>query len=120
VIPTEQLARLVTWARARGVIIASDECYLDLGWDVTPPSILDDAVCGGDHTGLLAVHSLSKRSNLAGYRLGFVSGDPELVGQLTALRKHLGLIVPAPVQAAGVAALSDDAPILAQRSRYAS
>lgn len=120
VIPTDQMARLVTWARSRGIVVASDECYLDLGWDVTPPSILDDDVCGGDHTGLLAVHSLSKRSNLAGYRLGFVSGDPELVAGLTALRKHLGLIVPAPVQAAGVAALSDDAPVLAQRSRYAS
>lgn len=120
VMPPEQLARLVGWARQRGVIIASDECYLDLGWDVTPPSILDDAVCGGNHTGLLAVHSLSKRSNLAGYRLGFVSGDPVLIEQLTTLRKHLGLIVPAPVQAAGVAALSDDAPVLAQRSRYAS
>jgi succinyldiaminopimelate transaminase len=120
VMSPEQMARLVGWARPRGVIIASDECYLDLGWDVTPPSILDDAVCGGNHTGLLAVHSLSKRSNLAGYRLGFVSGDPALVAQLTALRKHLGLIVPAPVQAAGVAALSDDAPVLVQRSRYAS
>jgi succinyldiaminopimelate transaminase len=120
VMSPEHLARLIAWARQRGVIVASDECYLDLGWDVTPPSILDDAVCGGSHAGLLAVHSLSKRSNMAGYRLGFVSGDPQLVAQLTALRKHLGLIVPAPVQAAGVAALSDDAPVLVQRSRYAS
>ncbi|MEO7126334.1 MAG: succinyldiaminopimelate transaminase [Nakamurella sp.] len=120
VAPPEQLARLVAWARPRGVIIASDECYLDLGWDATPASILDDDVCGGDHTGLLAVHSLSKRSNLAGYRLGFVSGDPLLVTQLATLRKHLGLIVPTPIQAAGVAALTNDAPVLAQRSRYSA
>lgn len=119
VLDSSVLARLVTWARQHGVLIASDECYLDLGWDVTPPSILDDAICGGDHSGLLAVHSLSKRSNMAGYRLGFVSGDPQLVGQLVDLRKHLGLMVPAPVQAAGVAALTDDAPVLVQRSRYA-
>lgn len=120
VLPPEELTRLVVWARQRGVIIASDECYLDLGWDATPPSILDDEICGGDHTGLLALHSLSKRSNMAGYRLGFVSGDPALVSGLVALRKHLGLIVPAPVQAAGVAALTDDAPVLVQRSRYAA
>ena len=120
VMPAAAMARVVAWARQHGVIVASDECYLDLGWDVTPQSILDDEVCGGDHSGLLAVHSLSKRSNLAGYRLGFVSGDPELVGRLTALRKHLGLIVPGPIQAAGIAALTDDAPVMAQRSRYAA
>jgi succinyldiaminopimelate transaminase len=119
VLPPEHLAKVVAWARARGVIVASDECYLDLGWDVTPLSVLHPEVSGGDHTGLLAVHSLSKRSNLAGYRLGFVSGDPALVGRLLRLRRHLGAIVPAPVQAAGVAALSDDAPVLVQRSRYA-
>ena len=118
VLPVEHLRKVVTWARARGVVVASDECYLDLGWDVTPLSVLHPDVCGGDHTGLLAVHSLSKRSNLAGYRLGFVSGDPALVGRLLALRKHLGAIVPAPVQAAGVAALEDDAPVLVQRGRY--
>jgi succinyldiaminopimelate transaminase len=120
VLSSAEMARVVAWARARGVIVASDECYIDLGWDVTPQSILDAEVSGGDHTGLLAVHSLSKRSNLAGYRLGFVSGDPALVARLTALRRHLGLIVPGPVQAAGVAALTDDAPVMAQRSRYAA
>ncbi len=120
VLSSAEMARVVAWARARGVIVASDECYIDLGWDVTPQSILDAEVSGGDHTGLLAVHSLSKRSNLAGYRLGFVSGDPALVARLTALRKHLGLIVPGPIQSAGVAALTDDAPVMAQRSRYAA
>ena len=64
-----------------GRIVASDECYIDLGWESTPVSILHPDVCGGDHTGLLAVHSLSKRSNMAGYRAGFVSGDPALVGR---------------------------------------
>lgn len=118
VLPPELLRQLVGWARQRGVVVASDECYLDLGWEVTPLSILDDEVCGGDHTGLLAVHSLSKRSNLAGYRLGFVSGDAALLARLTGLRRHLGLIVPAPIQAAGVAALTDDAPVMVQRSRY--
>lgn len=118
VIPPETLAKLVAWARHRGVIIASDECYLDLGWEVTPTSILDDEICGGDHTGLLALHSLSKRSNLAGYRLGFVAGDRDLIAGLVALRKHAGMMVPTPVQAAGVAALTDDAPALAQRARY--
>jgi len=118
VLPPEHLAKVVSWARSRGVIVASDECYLDLGWDATPMSVLHPDVCGGDLTGLLALHSLSKRSNLAGYRLGFVSGDPALVSRLLELRKHLGHIVPTPVQAAGVAALTDDAPVLVQRSRY--
>jgi len=118
VLPPEHLAKIVGWARRRGVIVASDECYLDLGWDATPMSVLHPEVSGGDLTGLVALHSLSKRSNLAGYRLGFVSGDPALVGRLLELRKHLGHIVPTPVQAAGVAALTDDAPVLAQRSRY--
>ena len=71
-----------------------------------------------DHTGLLAVHSLSKRSNMAGYRAGFVSGDPTIVASLVAARRHLGAMVPAPVPAAAQAALDDDAHVLAQRSRY--
>lgn len=118
VLPPEHLAKVVTWARNRGVIVASDECYIDLGWDVTPVSILDPEVCGGDFTGLLAVHSLSKRSNMAGYRAGFVSGDPQLVSSLIALRRHLGAMVPTPVQSAAAAALADDGHVLAQRSRY--
>lgn len=118
VLPPEHLAKVVAWARSRGVIVASDECYIDLGWDVTPVSILDPEVCGGDFTGLLAVHSLSKRSNMAGYRAGFVSGDPALVAGLVALRRHLGAIVPTPIQAAAAASLADDGHVLAQRSRY--
>jgi aspartate/methionine/tyrosine aminotransferase len=75
-------------------------------------------VCGGSFRGVLSVHSLSKRSNLAGYRCGFVAGDPELIAELVAVRKHLGLIVPGPQQRAMVAALGDDAHVDAQRERY--
>ena len=118
VLPVEHLAKIVGWARSRGTIVASDECYIDLGWESTPVSILHPDVCRGDHTGLLAVHSLSKRSNMAGYRAGFVSGDPALVASLIAVRRHLGAMVPAPVQGAARAALDDDGHVLAQRSRY--
>ena len=118
VLGVDQLAAMVAWARDRGCVVASDECYLDLGWDATPVSILQPEVNGGDLTGLLAVHSLSKRSNLAGYRIGFVSGDPSLVASLLGLRRHLGHMVPAPIQAAAVAALDDDEHADAQRDRY--
>jgi succinyldiaminopimelate transaminase len=118
VLPVEHLAKVVSWARSRNVIVASDECYIDLGWESTPVSILHPDVCGGDHTRLLAVHSLSKRSNMAGYRAGFVSGDPALVAGLISVRRHLGAMVPTPVQAAARAALADDGHVLAQRSRY--
>jgi aspartate/methionine/tyrosine aminotransferase len=77
-------------------------------------------VCGGSHDGVLAVHSLSKRSNLAGYRAGFVTGDPALVADLLAIRKQAGMIMPGPVQAAMAAALSDDAHAAEQRERYAA
>ena len=119
VLPVAHLAKIVSWARERGVVVVSDECYLELGWDAEPVSVLDPQVCGGDPTGLLAVHSLSKRSNLAGYRAGFVVGDPALVATLLEVRKHAGLIVPGPVQAAMVAALGDDDHVVVQRKRYA-
>ena len=118
VLPVAHLAKVVSWARSRGVIVASDECYIDLGWDSDPISILHPDVCAGDHTRLLAVHSLSKRSNMAGYRAGFVSGDPALVASLIGLRRHLGAMVPTPIQAAARAALADDGHVLAQRGRY--
>ena len=120
VLPPEHLAKIVHWARSRDVIVASDECYIDLGWETAPVSILHPDVCGGDHTNLLAVHSLSKRSNMAGYRIGFVAGDPRLVAGLLALRKHLGCMVPTPVQAASIAALDDDGHVLTQRGRYSA
>jgi succinyldiaminopimelate transaminase len=116
VLPAEHLRKVVDWARERGTVVVSDECYLPLGWSAKPVSVL--SVCDGDYTGVLAVHSLSKRSNLAGYRAGLVAGDPELVGELLALRKHLGLIPPAPVQAAMVAALGDEEHVAVQRERY--
>jgi succinyldiaminopimelate transaminase len=122
VLGLDHLRKVVGWARERGVLVASDECYLGLSWDVEPPgplSVLHPSVCDGDHTGLLAIHSLSKTSSLAGYRAGFVAGDPILVDELLAVRKHAGMIVPTPVQAAMVAALSDDDHEREQRERYA-
>jgi succinyldiaminopimelate transaminase len=118
VLGVDHLRKVVGWARERGVLIASDECYLGLGWDAEPLSVLHPDVCDGDHTGLLAVHSLSKTSSLAGYRAGFVAGDPAVVAELLAVRKHAGMMVPSPIQAAMVAALDDDAHEKEQRERY--
>ncbi|MFC3997166.1 succinyldiaminopimelate transaminase [Nocardiopsis sediminis] len=119
VLGADHLRKVVAWARERGAIVASDECYIDLGWDgAAPVSVLHPDVCGGSHEGLLALHSLSKRSNLAGYRAAFVTGDPALVGELLAVRKHAGMMVPAPVQAAMRAALDDDGHAREQKERY--
>jgi succinyldiaminopimelate transaminase len=120
VLPPEHLRKIVAWARERGCVVASDECYIELGWEERPVSILHPDICGGSHDGLLAVHSLSKRSNLAGYRAGFVAGDPVLIKRLLEVRKHAGMMMPAPVQAATVAALADDAHADEQRARYAA
>jgi len=120
VLPVDHLAKVVAWARERGAVVASDECYAELGWDDQPvPSILDPAVCGGSHEGLLAVYSLSKQSSMAGYRAAFVAGDPALVARLLAVRKHAGMIVPWPVQQAMLAALGDDEHVAVQKARYA-
>jgi len=118
VLPVEHLRKMVTWARERGALLVSDECYLELGWEAAPVSVLHPDVCGDSHDGVLAVHSLSKRSNLAGYRAGFVAGDPAVVRELLAVRKHAGMIMPAPVQAAMVAALGDSVHVAEQRERY--
>ncbi|MDT5147199.1 MAG: hypothetical protein QOC58_1844 [Mycobacterium sp.] len=118
VLGVDHLRKVVDWARDRSCVVASDECYLGLAWDAQPLSILHPSVCGGDHTGLLAIHSLSKSSSLAGYRAGFVAGDPGLVAELLAVRKHAGMMVPTPVQAAMVAALDDDEHERVQRERY--
>ncbi len=115
----DHLRKVVGWARERGALVASDECYLGLGWDAEGVSVLHPSVCDGDTTGLLAVHSLSKTSSLAGYRAGFVAGDPAVVAELLGVRKHAGMMVPTPVQAAMVAALDDDAHEVVQRERYA-
>nr|WP_218886396.1 succinyldiaminopimelate transaminase [Kineococcus aurantiacus] len=121
-----ELAALVAWARAHDVVVASDECYAELGWgprhDTTAgglvASVLDPRVCGDDHTGLLVAYSTSKQSNLAGYRAAFLAGDVALVRELLELRKHAGMIVPWPVQVALRAALSDDEHVAVQRERY--
>ncbi|MCW2606220.1 MAG: dapC [Frankiales bacterium] len=118
VLPPEELARVVAWAREHDVLVASDECYLELGWDAEPVSVLHPSVSGGSVDGVLALHSLSKRSNLAGYRAGFVVGDPDAVAAVTEARKHVGLLVPGPVQAALVAALGDDQHVAEQKERY--
>lgn len=114
-----EMRAIVAAARACGAVVASDECYLDLWWsDERPKSVLSDAVSDCNHTGLLALHSLSKRSNLAGYRVGSVSGDPLLVRELLTARKHLGLMVPNPNLAAAVAAYTDCESVQHQRERY--
>ncbi|MFD8482995.1 succinyldiaminopimelate transaminase [Kitasatospora sp. NPDC059673] len=119
VLGADELRRAVEWARAHRVLLVSDECYLELGWEAEPVSVLHPSVCGDSHEGLLTVHSLSKRSNLAGYRASFVAGDAVVVRELLEIRKHGGMIVPAPVQAATAAALADDGHVAEQRERYA-
>lgn len=116
----EELRSIVEWAQQRGIVLVSDECYAELGWTTEPISILDPRVCESDHTGLIALHSLSKRSNLAGYRFGFAAGDPALIAELLEVRKHIGLMVPSPVQAAAIAAYNDDAHVAEQKARYAA
>ena len=118
VLGADHLRKVVGWARERGAIVASDECYLGLGWDAEPVSVLHPSVCDGDHTGLLAIHSLSKTSSLAGYRAGFVAGDRAVIAELLAVRKHAGMMMPTPVQGAMVAALDDDEHEHEQRQRY--
>ncbi|MBO0803341.1 MAG: succinyldiaminopimelate transaminase, partial [Nocardiopsaceae bacterium] len=118
VLPTDRLREAVARARDRGCVLASDECYISLGWEATPTSALHPAVRGDSLDGVLAVFSLSKRSNLAGYRAGFIAGDPELIASLLLIRKQSGMIVPKPVQAAMTAALNDDAHADEQKERY--
>ncbi len=120
VLSAERMRAIVDWARDRGALVVSDECYLELGWTAQPVSVLDPDVCGGSSEGVLAVHSLSKRSNLAGYRCGFVAGDERVIAELVELRKHAGMMVSGPVQAAATAALNDDAHVAVQRERYAA
>jgi len=109
----DDLGAAASWGRAHGVPVFSDECYIEFTWEGAPRSILHHGA-----EGVVAVHSLSKRSNLAGLRVGFYAGDAELVSYLSEVRKHVGLMVPGPAQAAGVAALEDDAHVDEQRERY--
>jgi aspartate/methionine/tyrosine aminotransferase len=99
-------------------VVASDECYGEFGWDAEPVSVLHSSISDGSYERLLAVHSLSKRSNLAGYRAGFVAGDAQVVSDLLAVRKHAGMIVPRPVQEAMIVLLGDDDHVQQQRARY--
>ncbi|WKD57890.1 LL-diaminopimelate aminotransferase [Corynebacterium capitovis DSM 44611] len=117
---TDELRRWVEYSRETGAIIASDECYMGLAWSAEPVSLLDPRVTDGDNSGLLAIHSLSKTSNMASYRAGFIAGDEDLVHELLRVRKHAGLMVPGPIQQAMVAALSDDAHQDLQRLIYAT
>ncbi|GAA1842496.1 succinyldiaminopimelate transaminase [Pseudonocardia ailaonensis] len=118
VLPAEALRAAVAAARAVGAVVASDECYLSLSFGSPAASVLAPAVSDGDHAGLLAVHSFSKSSNLAGYRAAFLAGDARLVAELLEIRKHAGMIVPFPVQAAMEAAASDDAHVAEQVTLY--
>jgi len=107
------LAAAAAWGRANGVPVFSDECYVEFTWDGRPRTILEHGL-----DGVVAVHSLSKRSNLAGLRVGFYAGDAELVQYLREVRKHVGMLVPGPAQAAGAIALADDQHVQVQRDRY--
>ena len=129
VLGVDRLRRIVEWARRRGAVVAADECYAELAWEGAAaaegvPSLLDPRVagttdaCGIDTRGLLILYSLSKQSNLAGYRAAFLAGDPRLVAAITEIRKHSGLLVPAPVQAAMAAVLADDEHVRAQKEVY--
>nr|WP_322783141.1 succinyldiaminopimelate transaminase [Actinomyces bowdenii] len=124
VLSVEQMARIVSWARERGAVVVSDECYAELAWEEPwasrgVPSLLDPGVGGvAGREGLLALYSLSKQSNLAGYRAALLAGDSVLVGAVTEVRKHAGLLVPAPVQAALAAALGDEEHVEAQKAVY--
>jgi succinyldiaminopimelate transaminase len=118
VMSAERLRAAVSAAREHGALVASDECYLEFGWDALPVSALSADVIGDDATGVLALHSLSKRSNMAGYRYGAIAGDPAVIARLLEIRKHLGLMTPLPVQRAAEAAWADDEHVELQRGRY--
>ncbi|WIY81804.1 succinyldiaminopimelate transaminase [Propionimicrobium sp. PCR01-08-3] len=112
------LRRWVLAAREQGAVLASDECYGEFGWDEEPSSVVRPDLCGGSYDNIVLVNSLSKRSNLAGYRAGYLAGDPDLITELLEVRKQSGMMVPAPVQAAMVASLGDQAHVEVQRERY--
>ena len=114
-----QLRAIVAWAREHGVVVASDECYAELCWQGSEsPSIIADDVCDGDASGLLMVYSLSKQSNMAGYRAAWLAGDPQIITPMIELRKHLGFMMPGPVQRAMAVALADGDHVAAQREIY--
>jgi succinyldiaminopimelate transaminase len=109
----DDLDAAAAWGRAHDVAVFSDECYVEFTWAGRGRTILESGV-----DGVVAVHSLSKRSNLAGVRVGFYAGDADLVSYLHEVRKHVGMMVPGPAQAAAIAALDDDEHVEIQRARY--
>ncbi|MFT4616245.1 MAG: aspartate/methionine/tyrosine aminotransferase, partial [Halioglobus sp.] len=111
----DDLEAAATWGRSNGIPVFSDECYIEFTWDGQPRTILEHGL-----EGVVAVHSLSKRSNLAGARAGFYAGDPEIVDFLKSVRQHGGMLVPGPVQAAAAVAFDDDVHVQEQRDRYRS
>ena len=111
----EELLTVIEWARKGGVVVA-DECYLEFGNGITPRSIL--SLTGGNNKNILAIHSLSKRSSIAGYRAAMMIGDKELIARILEVRKHAGMMVPLPVQKAMIAALGDNSHVAEQRNRY--
>lgn len=118
VMSIDELRAVVARGRELNVPIVSDECYVELGWDAEPVSVLDPRVNDGNLENILSVHSLSKRSNLAGYRSGAVFGDAKLIAAIVSLRKHAGMLMPMPVQYATIVALGDDAHVVEQKARY--
>lgn len=124
VLDVEKLRKAVKRARELGAVLASDECYAELGWGKWSsnriPSLLDPAVCDGNHENLLALYSLSKQSNLAGYRAAFAAGDRDLIQPIVNLRMHTGLMMPAPVQQAVIAALGDEEHVAIEREIYSN
>jgi succinyldiaminopimelate transaminase len=113
------LGEAVAWARARGIVVASDECYVEFNWEGDGAFVPGATALSAGIDGVLAVHSLSKRSNMAGYRCGFLAGDGDLVAYVGSVRTHAGMMVPGPIQAAATAAWNDDDHVEVQRARYA-
>jgi succinyldiaminopimelate transaminase len=113
------LGHAVAWAQAGGIVVASDECYVEFNWDEAGEFVPGATALQAGVDGVLAVHSLSKRSNMAGYRCGFLAGDGDLIAYIASVRTHAGMMVPGPIQAAATVAWADDAHVAVQRARYA-
>jgi len=118
VLTRQEISDVIEWSRKTGTVVASDECYLEFADKVEPFSIL--SMTGGDNKNILAVHSLSKRSSIAGYRAAFIVGDSDLVRKIREIRKHAGMMVPLPIQDAMLAALGEERHVVEQRARYNS
>lgn len=123
VLAADEFAKAVQKAREIGALLASDECYAEIGWTKpwdteVIPSVLDPRVCGDSHEGILCVYSLSKQSNMAGYRAAFAVGSKKLISDLVNLRMHAGMMMPLPTQQAVIAALGDSQHVQAEKKIY--